>query len=71
MQVVGTEGSGYGALAGMLSQLQVDTLVCGGIGAGARIALSDEGIRLYGRVSGNTDEAVICACLKEEILWRF
>lgn len=57
-QVVGTEGSGHGALAGMLSDLQVDTLICGGIGAGAQAALSEAGIRLYGGVSGNTDEAV-------------
>lgn len=57
-QVVETKGSGHGALAGMLSGLEVDTLICGGIGAGAQIALAEAGIRLYGGVSGNTDEAV-------------
>lgn len=30
-QVVNTLGSGHGALAGFLTGLQVDTLICGGI----------------------------------------
>ncbi len=57
-QVISTEGNGHGALAGMLSELKVDTLICGGIGAGAQNALAAAGIRLYGGVSGSTDEAV-------------
>ena len=57
-QVVGTDGNGHGALAGMLSALQVDTLICGGIGAGAQNALAEANIRLYGGVSGSADEAV-------------
>lgn len=57
-QVVDTNGSGHGALAGMLSALHVDTLICGGIGAGAQNALSEAGIHLYGGVSGSADEAV-------------
>ena len=57
-QVVDTNGSGHGALAGMLSALNVDTLICGGIGAGAQTALAEAGIRLYGGVSGSADEAV-------------
>lgn len=57
-QIVDTEGSGHGALAGLLSALKADTLICGGIGAGAQTALAEEGIRLYGGVSGSADEAV-------------
>ena len=57
-QIVDTQGSGHGALAGMLSDWKVDTLICGGIGAGAQNALAEEGIRLYGGVSGSADEAV-------------
>lgn len=57
-QVVDTAGSGHGALAGMLQALKVDTLICGGIGAGAQTALTEAGIRLYGGVSGSADEAV-------------
>ncbi len=51
-------GSGHGALAGFLSGLGVDTLICGGIGAGAQEALAQAGIRLYGGVTGEADEAV-------------
>lgn len=56
--VVDTNGSGHGALAGFLQQHGVDTLICGGIGGGARIALDQAGIRLYGGVSGSADQAV-------------
>ena len=51
-------GSGHGALAGFLSELEVDTLICGGIGAGAQEALAQAGIRLYGGVTGGADGAV-------------
>lgn len=57
-EVVGTNGSGHGALAELLAQLGTDVLICGGIGAGAQNALAREGITLYGGVSGNADEAV-------------
>lgn len=57
-KIVDTNGSGHGALAGLLSDLKVDTLICGGIGGGAQTALSEAGIRLYGGVSGNADDAV-------------
>lgn len=57
-QVLDTDGNGHGALAGMLSGQNVDTLICGGIGAGAQAALAEAGIRLYGGVFGSADEAV-------------
>jgi predicted Fe-Mo cluster-binding NifX family protein len=57
-EVVDTNGSGHGALAGLLSALGVDTLICGGIGGGAQMALADAGIKLYGGVGGDADEAV-------------
>jgi len=57
-RVVDTTGSGHGALAGFLSGLEVDTLICGGIGGGAQAALAEAGIRLCGGVSGGADEAV-------------
>jgi len=56
-QVVDTNGSGHGALAGFLKDAGVDTLICGGIGGGAQEALRSAGIRLYGGVSGKADEA--------------
>lgn len=57
-QVVDTNGSGHGALAGFLKENGVDTLICGGIGGGAQAALSEVGITLYGGVSGSADDAV-------------
>ncbi len=57
-EVVGTNGSGHGALSGVLQALGVDTLICGGIGGGAQQALAAAGIRLYGGVSGEADAAV-------------
>lgn len=57
-QVVDTNGSGHGALAGLLQQLQVEVLICGGIGGGAQMALREAGIRLFGGVQGNADDAV-------------
>ena len=57
-QVVDTNGSGHGALAGFLFSGQVDALICGGIGMGAQMALADAGIRLFGGVQGSADEAV-------------
>ena len=64
--VVGTGGSGHGALAGVLTALKTDALICGGIGGGAPAALAAAGIRLYGGVSGQADEAVK-ALLKNEL----
>lgn len=57
-QVVDTNGSGHGALAGILQAAKADVLICGGIGGGAQMALAEAGIKLYGGVSGNADQAV-------------
>lgn len=57
-KVIDTNGSGHGALAGMLSALNIDVLICGGIGGGAQMALSNAGIKLFGGVQGNADKAV-------------
>lgn len=57
-EVVDTNGSGHGALAGFLMQHGVDVLICGGIGGGAQSALAQVGIKLYGGVSGDADAAV-------------
>ena len=57
-EVVDTNGSGHGALAGMLKALDVNVLVCGGIGGGAQAALQQAGIALYGGCFGYADTAV-------------
>jgi len=57
-EVVNTNGQGHGALAGVLTALKADVLICGGIGGGAQMALAAAGIKLYGGVSGSADAAV-------------
>ena len=57
-EVVDTNGSGHGALAGLLSSLNADVLICGGIGGGAQMALAQAGIQLFGGVHGDADGAV-------------
>ena len=56
-QIVDTNGSGHGALAGLLAANQVNALVCGGIGGGARTALAAAGIAVYAGVTGSADAA--------------
>lgn len=66
-EVMDTNGSGHGALAGILTAQNVDALICGGIGGGAQMALAAAGIQLYGGVSGDADEAVealLSGCLE-------
>ena len=57
-RVIGSNGSGHGALAGLLDGEGIDVLICGGIGGGAQRALEEYGIELCAGASGNTDEAV-------------
>ena len=57
-RILGTNGEGCGALAGILNNSKVDALICGGIGGGAQMALAEAGISLYAGVSGNADDAV-------------
>ena len=57
-EVISTQGSGHGALAGLLQAHEVEALICGGIGAGAIEALSEAGIRILAGVKGVADEAV-------------
>ena len=57
-RILGTNGEGCGALAGILNIADVDALICGGIGGGAVNAIEEAGIRLYAGASGNADAAV-------------
>ena len=57
-EIVGSNGSGHGALAGLLAGHSIDVLICGGIGGGAQAALAERGIELCAGASGNADEAV-------------
>ncbi|MDO4474447.1 MAG: NifB/NifX family molybdenum-iron cluster-binding protein [Eubacteriales bacterium] len=57
-EVIGSNGSGHGALAGLLADHQIDVLICGGIGGGAQEALADAGIELCAGAQGDVDLAV-------------
>ena len=64
--VIGSNGSGHGALAGVLAGEGVNVLICGGIGGGAQNALSEAGIEICAGASGDVDEA-LQAYLKGEL----
>ena len=57
-EVIGSNGTGHGALAGLLAEQGVNVLICGGIGSGAQAALTEAGIELCAGAQGNTDQAV-------------
>ncbi len=70
-EVVDTNGSGHGALAGFLMQHGVEALICGGIGGGSTQSSSGwVGIKLYGGVSGEADAAVHAVSRKPQIQSR-
>lgn len=57
-ELISTNGSGHGALAGFLTKAGVGVLICGGIGGGAKAALAEAGIALFGGVTGEADTAI-------------
>ena len=65
-EVIGSNGTGHGALAGLLAAQGISVLICGGIGGGAQTALAEAGIEVCSGAQGNTDEAVE-AYLKGEL----
>lgn len=66
-EVIGSNGAGHGALAGLLAGQSVDVLICGGIGGGAQSALAEAGIELCSGAQGDADQAVE-AYLKGELV---
>ena len=57
-EVIPTNGFGHGTLATFLKARNVDVLICGGIGGGARTALAAQGIQLFPGASGDADQQV-------------
>ncbi len=57
-EVIDTNGTGHGALAGFLENMGAEVLICGGIGGGAQVAMSEAGIQLFAGAAGNADEVV-------------
>ena len=58
-EVIGSNGTGHGALAGLLAEQGISVLICGGIGGGAQSALAEAGIEL---------DAAVEAYLKGELV---
>ena len=65
-EVISSNGTGHGALAGLLAEQGISVLICGGIGGGAQTALAEAGIEVCSGAQGNTDE-VVEAYLKGEL----
>ncbi|MBO7709110.1 MAG: NifB/NifX family molybdenum-iron cluster-binding protein, partial [Lachnospiraceae bacterium] len=65
-EVIGSDGIGHGALAGLLSERKIDVLICGGLGGGAQAALAQAGVEVISGASGDADEAV-AAYLRGEL----
>ena len=57
-QVIGSNGIGHGALAGLLADQDIKVLICGGLGGGALNALNEAGIEVCAGASGSADETV-------------
>ena len=57
-EILGSDGTGHEALAGLLADRAIDVLICGGIGGGAQAALAEAGVELCAGASGSADEAV-------------
>ena len=66
-EVIGSNGTGHGALAGLLAEQGINVLICGGIGGGAQTALTEAGIERVAGAQGNTDD-VVEAYLKGELV---
>ena len=66
-EIISSGGAGHEALAGLLANQDVDVLICGGIGEGARAALAEAGVELCSGVQGDVAEAV-GAYLKGELV---
>ena len=65
--MIESNGTGHGALAGLLAGEGIEVLICGGIGGGAQTALAEAGIELIAGAQGDTDE-VVEAYLRGELI---
>ena len=57
-EIIGSNGTGHGALDGLLASQAVDVLICGGVGGGAQAALEEAGVKLCAGAQGDADQAV-------------
>lgn len=57
-EIIDTNGSGHGILGEFLITNEVEVLICGGLGSGAKNILEENNIKVYPGVERNADEAI-------------
>ena len=57
-EIISTAGYAHGTLVNLLTLNGVDTLICGGLGGGAKTAICQANIKLIPGVTGKADSAV-------------
>ena len=57
-RIIEVNENGHGALVELLSNNEVQILICGGIGSGAKEGLEKANIKFYGGVLGDADNVV-------------
>ena len=57
-ELITTDGEGHEALAPLLSEYDIDVVICGGLGEGATNALAEEGIHVISGATGDANQAV-------------
>ena len=57
-EIVSTNGSGHSLVADFLVVQGASVLICGGIGGGAKMALAQKNISVFGGVTGETRKVV-------------
>jgi FKBP-type peptidyl-prolyl cis-trans isomerase 2/predicted Fe-Mo cluster-binding NifX family protein len=66
-EIMDTNGTGHEALAGLLKESGVDAVICGGMGQGAKDALTEAGLDVCAGQEGNADE-IVKAYLRGELV---
>lgn len=66
-ELMDTNGTGHEALAGLLKESGVDAVICGGMGQGAKDALTEAGLDVCAGQEGNADE-IVKAYLRGELV---
>ncbi len=57
-EIINTNGKGHGLLGELLISKEVNCLICGGLGNGAKNILEENNITIYPGVVGKTDEVI-------------
>ncbi len=57
-EIKSTQGFAHGTLVNLLTLNNVNTLICGGLGGGAKTALAQAGIELLPGAKGKADDAI-------------